>query len=118
MPKLYTRTMSGNRIKGLSLPQDMIPKTELEKKTFDRYQLDFLALTGQRLLTDSKYSIADIMYLYNLVTYGNSRNVVALTGITDILYKHKGTVATKYRDYIAKFDSNNTIHVVKNFGDA
>jgi len=30
IPKLYTRTLSGNRIRSMSLPFDMIPKTELE----------------------------------------------------------------------------------------
>lgn len=115
MPKLYTKTMSGNRIKALSLPYDLIPKTELEQKTVDKYQLDYMDLTGQTLITDTRYSIADVLYLYNLITYGNSRNIIALTSITDSLYSHPGTVATKYSDFIAKFDSNNTIHITENY---
>lgn len=112
MPKLYTKTATGNKIRGLSLPVDMIPKTELENKLFNRYQIDYLELCNQKLLTDDRYSLADIFYLYNMITYGNSRNMLALTSITDALYGHPSK-ATWYSRFLANFDSNNNIHVVK-----
>lgn len=109
IPKLYTRTLSRNRIRSMSLPFDMIPKTELEQKVFDRYQMDYITLSGIPYKSDTRYTIADILYLYNMITYGNSKNLISLTPITDTLYSSKGSVADSYSKFLADFDSNHSI---------
>jgi len=71
--------------------------------------MDYISLSGIPYKSDTRYTIADILYLYNMITYGNSKNLISLTPITDTLYSSKGSVADSYSKFLADFDSNHSI---------
>lgn len=98
----YKNTQFGNLIKALTLPIDMIPKSDYETQRLKRYIYDFGTLTG--MYKESGLTIQDIFYIYNMITYNNKNNTRALTPITDTLYSVQKSIASKEREFIALSD--------------
>lgn len=106
-PRRYKFTQFGNLVRGLSLPIDMIAKSDSEKILLDKYKYDFGELTD--MYKNSGLSIQEIFYLYNLLTYQNKLNTRALTPITDVLYVSKNSIADKASKFISNFDKNSRL---------
>ena len=106
-PRRYKFTQFGNLVRGLSLPIDMIAKSDSEKMLLDKYKYDFGELTD--LYKNSGLTIQEIFYVYNMLTYQNKLNTRALTPITDVLYVSKNSIADKASQFISKFDKNSRL---------
>jgi len=86
--KLYNLTEVHNNISALTLPIDMMARSDSEKAKLELYKADFAKLENlKQSFGNVEYTIPDIFFLYNLITYNNKTNKRALTPLTEILYK-------------------------------
>lgn len=107
IPKRYKNTQFGNLIRSITLPVDMIPKSDSDIQRLRRYAYDFSVLNkGYR---DSGLTVQEIFYLYNMITYQNRNNTKALTPITDTLYTSNDSIAAKAQRFISMFDSESSL---------
>lgn len=108
------KTYSGNSIVSYSLPINMIPRSEQEQLRFDQYKQQF-----NQLDTDSYYyqyvdengdlrqkaiPVQDILFLYNLITYGNESNQRAFTNLFEAVIRDGSLdIYNKYLEFLAHF---------------
>ena len=71
-----------NTIINYSLPINMLPRTELEKATFQLYKTDFNSLSGvSEMVGEQQMNLADLFYIYSLIAHKGSRGPNSLMSI-------------------------------------
>lgn len=103
----YKGTQFGNLIRGLTLPIDMIPRSDSDIQRMSRYKFDFNELTDN--YRNSGLTIQEIFYLYSMITYQGKHNTRTLTAITDTLYTQNNSIADKARSFISTFDKHSEL---------
>ena len=107
IPKRYKNTQFENLIRSITLPIDMIPKSDSDISRLKRYIYDFNNLT--KSYRKSGLTVQEIFYLYNMITYQNRNNTKALTPITDTLYTQNNSIASKAQEFISMFDAESSL---------
>lgn len=114
VPVKNKKTQSGNAIVSYSLPISTMPRSEQEKIRFEQYKQEFTTLESTRYyyqyidengnLRQDSIAMQDILFLYNLIVYGNEQNQRSLTGIFEAVIRDGSLdIYAKYIEFLAQF---------------
>lgn len=104
---IYTRTLLGNPINTYTLGINGTPRTDIEITLLEDIKNSFNQLktfNGKYTVGEHQYSIPELFYLYNLITYKNKTNEKSLTRVFDDS-RDFGFIP-QYEQYITKLDLN------------